>query len=550
MRIDDTTSLEIWIETIASLIEKDAEPDPQIVAHFLEHPELAFLVVDYLNTLEETTGKENPPTYSACILVLDICITQLHALHEYGNKLTKKILVKLMDNLAKVMHMSTHSISFWLPLLNPFYEAQIELTASLKDAYFELANREEDNFPEINEFAHQDAIRDLLQELGDLSTFDIAEHFFAQSYAMPADFFIDLLMDLFTIPEGVEVGILTLLHPNPLVREVVFETIDGLIDSVLLSSRSLTRLQTIMSWYPEATQAQFARWIKSQRKKGVVFDAESIPTSLQIKASEVDGSSSQGIFMHVKRGRKNQLCGLLFKDGLGLKDAWLTGNILSKEVTRYYKDAFDDTVTLKVVDLPYLLKMSEHFLAQTLAAGSMPDLHFLEIQELLGVHFKPNPLDINHLFREMAVKIAPFTEEVMQQSFKRSQTWIKNKKFTASWYMEDPKIDKVVNRCSSFVEGVRVCRIKDAVEALLKEDIEYYRDKWAFHFLWMTLWVEAHAKPHEKTAQDCFLIAYALHEGYPFESIPIMRAICHQSVLNSIETMHERGTYLNQESGV
>jgi hypothetical protein len=454
-----------------------------------------------------------------------------------------------MDHLATKMSSSHHTISFWLPLLNPFYEAQIELTFDLKNAYFELAGKEED-FSETDEFAHVDAIRNLLQELGDLSTFDIVEHFFAQSYAMPADFFIDLLMDLFTIPEGVEVGILTLLHPNVLVRQVVFETIDGLIDSVVVSPLSLTRLQAIMNWYPKDTQTQFARWIKSQRKKGVVFSVESKPTAVQIKASEVDGSGSQGIFMHVTRARKNQLCGLLFKDGVGIKDAWITGKIRKKEVSHYYKDAFDETVTLKFVDLDYLLKMSEHFLAQTLAIGGMPDLHFLEIQELLGVHFKPNLLDVPYLFQEMAVKIAPFTEEVMQQSFKRSQTWIKNKRFTASWYMENPQIDKLVNSCSSFVEGIKICRVKDAINALLKGDIESYRDKWAFHFLWMALWAEVHAKHNEKIATDCFFIGYALHEGYTFEAIPIMHAICRKSVLNSIETMQERGTYLNQELGV
>ena len=83
------------------------------------------------------------------------------------------------------------------------------------------------------------------------------------------------------------------------------------------------------------------------------------------------------------------------------------------------------------------------------------------------------------------------------------------------------------------------------MDAVFSEEMESQRDQWIFHFLWIAIWARSKARKNEKIWQDAFLIAYALHTGMPIKSIPIMREICHQSVLNSIETMHERRTHLN-----
>ena len=67
---------------------------------------------------------------------------------------------------------------------------------------------------------------------------------------------------------------------------------------------------------------------------------------MTIKATEVDGTGSQGIFIHVRKNRKNRLCGLLLKYDLGIKDAWITPAISSAEVKDYYNQAFEENVTL------------------------------------------------------------------------------------------------------------------------------------------------------------------------------------------------------------
>lgn len=535
--------LKQWIASMAALMDKNADPEPQHYTPFLQDPELALRLVDLIEQLDEDALDDERSYYSACVFALDICVAQLQSAQENGNKIGGKTLNLLMGYMAKTIHKSQHSLSFWLPVLNAFYEVHVELSPELRDAYLDLAGQEDALTPE-EEMNHLTAISDMIDELSDLSAFDIAENFFAQSYAMPADFFTDLVIDLYSIEKGHDIALLMLLHPKPDVRDIVIGTIEQLIDTIKLSSLSLSRLQVIKNWYPQNYHAQFNHWIKLQRKKGVVFAQEASPAPFRLKASEVDGGGAQGVFIHFKKRRGNRLCGLLLKQDVGIKDAWCTPIIPATEVARYYDEAFDDNVTLREVDSDYLVVMTNHFLALTMQQDGMPDLHLLEIQELLGLHFKPELLDVARLMEQLSIQITPFTPEVIRASLKRSKSWLSQRKFTESWFEENPNIDKLVNRFCSFVEGVRVCDIDQAMEMVFEQEMEQHRDKWLFHFLWVALWMKSKARKNEKSWQDSFFIAHMIHQGAVLKSIPVLYEICHHTVINSVETMNERRTHL------
>jgi hypothetical protein len=548
MSHNNAEELQRLLAEMAVLIDRDDDPDPHLYALFFQHPEYAFQLIELINNLDESIVHEGPPIYSACIFAFDICVAQLQAATEMNNKIIAKSLTQLMNHLASLINSHKHTLSYWLPILNAFYEVHVELTQELKDAYFALATDEGDDSDEdINEFSHLESIRDLIHELSDLSIFDIAENFFAQSYAMPADFFTDLVVDLYSIVEGHDVALLTLLHPKLEVREIVVATLDQIIDKITLSSISLSRLQTIKYWYPESYHPVFDRWIKIQRKKEVVFEPEPKLASVKFKATEVDGSGSQGVFIHSRKNRKNRLGGLLLKYGFGMKDAWITPVIPAVEVADYYHQAFEESVTLREIDMAYFQMMVEHFLAVTIKLGDIPHLHFLEIQEELGLRLRPRELDLNYLFTHLSVEISPFTQDVIDASLKRSKSWLKSKQFTESWYIENALVDKIVNHNSSFVDGVKVCRLEEAMKDVFAEEMELNRDKWLFHFLWIALWLKAKKRKNEKVWQDSFLIAYVIREGRPLKDIPVMNEICHQTVINSVETMQERRTHLSQE---
>ena len=145
------------------------------------------------------------------------------------------------------------------------------------------------------------------------------------------------------------------------------------------------------------------------------------------------------------------------------------------------------------------------------------------------------------------MQISPFTPDSIQASFKRSKSWPQNKRFTESWYVENAHIDKLVNRCCSFIDGVKVCCFEDAMKGVFAKEMELHRDRWLFHFLWIALWLKVKTRKNEKVWQDSFFVAYAIHTGTALDAIPIMHEICHETIVNSIETMQERRTHLNRQ---
>lgn len=544
----DSDHLKNWISEIAALIERNENPKPEHYLHFLQEPEAALQIIDLISAMDNAEAESHQAYYSACVFALEICVAQLQTAAEYEQKPTSKMLSGLMSYLAQAILNAPQTLSFWLPILNAFYEVHVELSDELKNAYFELATSEPEAL-DYHEGSHLDSIRDLINEMAELSPFDIAENFFAQSYAMPPDFFADFVLDLYQLPEGQEIGLLALLHPHEEVRLLVLEVFETLMMQITLTPVSLSRLKVIRSWYPPAFHPKFDLWIRAQRKKGVVFHPERLTPKLQIQASEVDGVGAQGLFIHLHEKRKHRLCGVLLKQEVGIKDAWMTPYLPVQEVSRYFDDAFDDSVMLRAVDLAYFNKMVNHFLAEMVSAGRTPDLHLLEIQEALGVSFVPQRLEIEAIMAEFAIQIEPFTPETVQEAFKRTKSWTKNKRFTESWYVENSDIDTLVNQHCSFMNGVKVCQFEEAMKAVFEQVLELERARWRFHFLWTALWLKARMKPKEKAWQDSFMIAHAIHAGTPLDSIPILREICYQSVVNSIETMQDRRTYLNQASG-
>ena len=538
--------LEQWIDNMAAMIAAGDDPMSEEQLRFDQVPELVPALIHILSSQDASLLESNQAYFSSVIFALDVCVSQLRFAGEGGNRRAVHLMTELMDLLTDAIQQGPQGLNFWLPILNAFYDAQVELSPALQEAYLTLSEEESEAFLDEN-LDHLESIRDLIHELSDLSTFELAGHFFAQSHAMPPEFFGDLMMDLCSIDEGQDAALLALLHPRAEVREIVVMALDTLMPNMTLSSISLSRLQAIEAWASEDLHEQITYWIREQRKKGVVFRQEEPATLTKMQASEIDGGGAQGLFLQLKQNRATRLAGVLLKDGFGVKDSWITPKITATEAKRYSCEVLEDGVTLRTIDLEYIILMTNHFLALTLEQGNMPNIHFLEFQEELGIHFVPKQLDVPQLLEQLSVQIEPFTPSVVEDAFKRSHNWLKNKPFAASWYLENEGVDKWVNRSCSFEDGVKVCRFDDAMKAVFEHEMEEARDDWVFHFLWVALWLRAGARKNEKMWQDSFLIAHAIHTGTPLSEIPIMERICHQSVVNSIETMRDRRTHLSQE---
>jgi hypothetical protein len=539
--------LQNLIEDLAKLMEQDLDIDTTYYSYLLNNPWAVLQIIDLICAIDESHDIDDNAYYLACVFAIEVCLGQLQTSYENGNILAEQTLDQLMSKMAKSI--PQHTINFWIPILNAFYSVHVELSAALKHAYIDLANTENSDLIPADEFQYMESIRDLMIELQDLSVFDQADHFFSQSYAMPTEFFMELVADLYSLDEGHEVALLMLLHPNAHVRENVVSVLNEVLPQVTLSSKSLSRLQAIKHWYPASYHIQFERWIKHQRHHhGVIFHREQPATLVRLKASEIDGSGAQGVFVHIRNNRKNQLCGLLLKASFGIKDAWMTPMLSAKDIENYYNEAFDDSIMLRDVELDYLVTITNHFLALTIEKNKIPPLHLLEIQEILGVQFIPKKISCLETIEKLTIQIHPFTPERVALALKNTHEWVKNKRFTESWYAENPMIDRIVNSHCSFVKGIKVCEIEKAVDDVLANEFELQRQEWLFHFIWVALWLKSHARKNEKVWEDALLVAHAISSNIALHELPILREICYQSVINSMETMQERRTHLHRQN--
>lgn len=527
------------IDKLALILEDNNELKPQHYATFLANPDLALRVIDLISSLNNL----NENYYMACTFVLDVCISQLQCAKENGNNYATRILGELMQKIANTISNGQHELSFWLNILNIFYNTQLQLTPALSKAYYNLA-KVEIGLPSAEKNEYLNNMRTMIVESTDLSDFELADNLFAQSYAFPPVFFGELVKDLFKIPEGHDLALLTLLHPAQEVRAVIVATFEQIINTITLSSLSLTRLRMIKNWYPTSYAAIFARWLNIQKKKGVIF-CHAVPAiKYKITASEIDGTGAQGLYIHLQANGKNKICSLLFKQGIGIKNIWTTPFISKAEGQKLLKKTATNLVMLEV-NFSYLLQITEHFLALMLAQEKMPDLYLLEIQELLGCQFYPHLIDVKSLMITLNSQYNFDLNSIYQESIQRSKLWKDKHNFVKSWYDERTAVDKIVNKFCCIVNGTRVCSTEKAIAAIFKDLLEKQREQWVFHFLWISVWAQSKNRKYEELAFDSLCISYAIYSGFALQSIPIMQTICYQSVVNSIETMTERRAHLN-----
>lgn len=538
----ELTDLQTWLTSVAEQLQSGTALSMEFYEIWVERPTRVLTLVDLIDGFvdRELDAKENE--YSACIVAMDICVANLQSAYENGQKSAERLLHELMQKLSDKILEKKHDVSFWMPIINSFYDAQVELSPALKNAYLILASESDKDGDEVED--NLDNIRDLIQELSHNNDFEIAAHIFAQSHVMPPEFFAELLCDLLSLDEGQDIALLSLLHPCAEIRAIVVEVLDQMLPSFTLSSLALSWIQSMRDWYPQAMQPMFKRWIKEQRRKGVTYYREAAADKLRVVACEIDGTGTQGMVLRFNSQKIPMVAGILFKKNFGIKDIWVSAFDTARTADAQFNSVFNDGLYARHVKLDYVQIMMNHFLYETLSQGQVPDLQLLHLESLLGLHFKPEQLAAPSVIQQMCVQIHPFTPDIIDQALKKSAGWHRQHPFSRSWFEESPEIDRVVNQYCSFEKGTKICDLTQAVDEIFREVFAKERDKWRFHFLWNAMFLHSNARARERSWKDCLLIAYYIDQGNPLKDIPIMRTIAQQSVINSMETMLGRGTYL------
>lgn len=536
--------LQRWLHAVARAIETQIEPEELDSLRFTQDVSLSRYLIDALVALPEHDDEASRSYYSACIYAVDIAIIQIKTALENGHLKMAKFLEELMHYLAQAIRNSKHNMSFWMPILTAFYDVHVDLSPDLQDAYLALAEVDDEG-EAVDEGTQLETIRSMILDMSDLSSYEIVEHFFAQSYAMPPDFFIDLVLDLAQLAEGVELLPLLLLHPKADVRSILLQVLPDVLSELRLNSMSLSRLQAIKAWYPKDEQDIFDMMIRTQRKKGVSFARPVVPQKAVYWATEMDGSGSQGMYVQFQDKKKWRLAGMLVKEELGIKDAWMSSPMTKTDLQVYFASQGEHGIHLRHVNNAYLVRMANHFLSYNCQLGEFPDVHVMALAEALGTSFHPEPIALKACIEAELVRIQPFTQERVQAALTRSSQWLRSRAFAQSWFMESSAIDKIVNRFSQWQQGVRVCDMTRAHEAVLDELLLKQRDLWTFRFYWLYAWASVCPKKREHLAEDALILAHLLEEQYDMRNMTIFHDIAKQSVINSAETMSERRTHLH-----
>lgn len=514
-----------------------------------ENPEFGIDVLRLFPTLDEDNNGEvenngDEELIMASFHFIELCLVHLRIASDHNQPWADKLIQLYQDELATLMD-EYPTLSCWMPIINLFFSADIKLNDTVKNTYISML--------EISQKSEQDArtqqilMQQLLSDDSDNSEFEIAELFFAQTSALPKEYFPAFVGELlsFKANKAINTAVLFLLHPDSAIRHAVLKDTKELFLNTLLPPESTSRLPVIRQWLPDTEKHYIDTLLLNQRKKGVEFATLTPSKIIDIHATEMDGSGAQAIFFLIKHGTHYQATGVLIKRHFGIKDTWLSPPLNKERAKNYATQGMSKNIILRKVDKFYVELLLAHHIYQGQRKGSVPNVSLLALQEMMGLNWQANPLNITKTLAELKETLPEIDEAWIEKSLKRSGRWYKNKTFTESWFDESAELDRIVNTHCSFVDGTKFCNIENATIDVMEQYLEPKREQWVEHFVWMALWAKPHARYNEYLWKDCYLLASLLKEGCPIEEIPLMHVISEHNILTSVETMEYRKTHLS-----
>lgn len=322
-----------------------------------------------------------------------------------------------------------------------------------------------------------------------------------------------------------ELGLVWLLDEDASVRNGAADLLRQTAEKGMLPPVSLRRLILLRNLLPDDLRPAVDATIRAARLKGIdcpPIVAASTPEL--VAASGVDGAGAQSLFIVMKQGRKYAIASLLFKHGVGIKDAWLNTGMTRKAAFAML-DQIEDQIGLLESDSAYLERALCHFQAIGLAAGTPPPFGLIEILEALALA-PPAPAiqDIASLLDGLlaAIPAEKQDEAALEQAIQQSASWPDQFAFAQSWFEDVPAVDELLR-------GRRLGQEKQQ-QLILTQLLPQRREHWAG----LLGWTAATCARDEMLADlsiNLALVARAVLTGADLAAIPIMQEIAGLTVL-------------------
>jgi hypothetical protein len=409
-------------------------------------------------------------------------------------------------------------------ILGAFGEARIEMTDDMKRALASAGLEMPEN-PDAGTLRH--AMEALLEQMASAVSdpFDVIAGLGDMARTVPGEVRSFMAHAFALSPHAVlrEAVPLLLLSEEQEVRRAAAAALEQTAIPESMSPVTLRRMIAIRNWIPHADRAALDQAIRKARLKGVPCAHWPNPTDLVIHATMIDGSGASSILVHSRGSGKGMIAGLLLKLATGVADSWCHFDAPRREINAMLAK-MRAAAECSPVERGFLDQIVQHAIAAGVAAGQPPGVELLRIAELAGgSDWQDRRIDVA---TEAAALFDALPDDAsVDASLRRSGTWLEDRDFADSWFLDDAQTRAVL-------AAARKRKDRDPAGRLLAEVMEERRTEWAERCLLHALRAQAATSPAAREMADDFVIlAHELSGKRTLQEIPLMRAIADRTVI-------------------
>ena len=283
-----------------------------------------------------------------------------------------------------------------------------------------------------------------------------------------------------------------------------------------LSQDLFSRITLIRSWLQDTDTLQGVDAIvRTALKSGTqIRETRAKPKIHRVVSSMIDGSGAQSISMAIKFGSRRVLAVLLFKQGFGVKDAFVIPCSSATEQKQMIEQIADESAALDTT-ADYAFNALSWALADGQAMGTVPAAGLLDVVETAGFSdLRPRHVEIADIISVADPKgeVAALSARARGKLIMDSDYWPDDFRISDSWF----------EYSDASSEAIESGTTQNSIDRKLWQHLETRRNFWSMIFARNAALLAA-AKDH--TASEFIAVAQAMAEGRDLKKTPIMRFV-------------------------
>ena len=491
-----------------------------------ENPQALWAILDRLIAAFQAADRD-PALAEAFRWLLVMQLEQIRYRQEAGYAWAEQMLDSYQNRLLALSEGRLLTAGNLLEIATTLKEAKIPIDPALSEALMIVESAEAIDPATL---AHPlEGLRAMLDELAQQvdSPFDVMEGISGAFGAAPTELRAFIAHEFAHSAHALlrDAVPLMLLDDTAEIRQAAIAALEQTAAPETFSPATLRRTIAVRNWLPEAERAGVDRVIRAARTKGVVCAQWPLPPDLTILASSIDGSGAQSVIATTRTGKTGIFCGVLLKQGFGIRDTWSEEHRSRREINAMLAELRRQTPSTEV-EPAYLGMAVQHHIAIGLTVDHLPGPALLDIAERTGGNdWQDRGIDVATEIETLFTGLAPAdrTLDRIAASLRRSGGWLAREDFAESWFEDTPEIRRL--------SRLRPADRAKTLHTLLTEVLPKYRNVWAERFLLMALWARA-AKDRIRNERmgDFVILAHQLAGDRPLTDIPIMAGIAESSI--------------------